>query len=204
MANKYKNALIICALIFTGTVALSQIAAAGERSSLKSESDRIAQLESRADTLSAALAQDTNDVVQSVAGANPDRIAADKEIAESFIRKATTWSSGAEYAALRSEIKEEYQLSEDDQFLAVFLPPIVTEVDGQPVSNEADLYDLNMTFKSIDPRLTNIDGSKYTYFSPVTVRSENEYGSGEGTFIFTYTVNENGTLSGLGGWAVAE
>lgn len=142
---------------------------------------------------------------QSITGLNLVRKKTDDQKAEALLKYATTWNSGSSYRKKRKTIMKEYKLSDNDNFMKVFMPPL--EQYGMSLkssgSNEIDVDSLNMKYDSMRSYVTNIQGNKYSYFTVVTVSSHDKKGAvAQGKVAASYTVDGQGKISNLNADAI--
>lgn len=151
------------------------------------------------------------EVKMEVSGLDTSRVQTDDKAAKDFFEDILSWSSYEEYQAVRERITNEYDLDDSSTLLVNFFPEIevVTDLDG----NEYNIIDamrqsgepLNLSFVDMSSYVINISGTDYSYFTEVTVSSTaNNGGMATGRCIFLYTVSEDGQLSNLHAYTVAE
>lgn len=63
-------------------------------------------------------------------GASRSRMDTDASLIESLLDTAFTWDSGLAYEAAREQLKDRFDLAEDDVFLQEFMPPSRFNEDG--------------------------------------------------------------------------
>lgn len=151
------------------------------------------------------------EVKMEVSGLDTSRVQTDDKAAKDFFEDILSWSSYEEYQAVRERITNEYDLDDSSTLLVNFFPEI--EVVTDPDGNEYNIIDamrqsgepLNLSFVDMSSYVINISGTDYSYFTEVTVSSTaNNGGMATGRCIFLYTVSEDGQLSNLHAYTVAE
>ena len=133
-------------------------------------------------------------------GLDTSRVATDDRIATEIIKTATTWSDADSYNAARTKLRDDYKFTDDSQMLSTFMPEVKDAPLGQDgkMINTINAYGLNMTYVKMHSYVVGIDNGVYSYFTVVDVLSKDAQGhTGEGTIIFTYDVDANGTVSNM-------
>lgn len=169
-------------------------------SALASQQSEIATLTQQKQEASDKRASEVNTVTKNSFGLDTSRVATDDRLASQIIKTATTWSDSESYDKARNTLRDEYKIAEDSYLLTTFMPKSESMPLGQngKMINTIDAYGLNMTYVNMHSYVVGIDNGVYSYFTVVDVLSKDAQGhSGEGTIIFTYDVDANGTVSNM-------
>lgn len=180
------------------------------RQQISDITSQIQDVQTKIDQASATRTSIEKEVKVEASGLDTARVQTDDKVAKDFFEKILTWSTYEEYEGVRNRLIQEYDLGEST-LLSTFFPEIeiVKDSDG----NEYNLMDamqasgepLNLEFVDMTSHVTKIAGSDYSYFTEVTVSSTAQNGGmATGECVFVYTVDENGTLSNLQAYTVAE
>lgn len=167
---------------------------------LASQQSEIATLTQQKQEASDKRASEVNTVTKNSFGLDTSRVATDDRLASQIIKTATTWSDSESYDKARNTLRDDYKISEDSYLLTTFMPKSENMPLGQGGKkiNTIDAYGLNMTYVNMHSYVVNIDNGVYSYFTVVDVLSKDAQGhTGEGTIIFTYDVDANGTVSNM-------
>lgn len=167
---------------------------------LASQQSEIATLTQQKQEASDKRASEVNTVTKNSFGLDTSRVATDDRIVSEIIKTATTWSDSESYTNARNTLRDEYKIAEDSYLLTTFMPKSENMPLGQggKMINNIDAYGLNMTYVNMHSYVVNIDNGVYSYFTVVDVLSKDAQGhTGEGTIIFTYDVDANGTVSNM-------
>lgn len=167
---------------------------------LSAQQTEIATLEQQKKEASDKRTSEVNTVTKNSFGVDTSRVATDDRIATEIIKTATTWSDADSYNAARTKLRDDYKFTDDSQMLSVFMPEVKDAPLGQDgkMVNTIDAYGLNMTYVKMHSYVVGVDNGVYSYFTVVDVLSKDVQGhSGEGTIIFTYDVDANGTVSNM-------
>lgn len=149
--------------------------------------------------------QEQSEKIEAVASLDITRVEKDDKIAADFLEKIMTWDSYAEYEGIRQELMSTYGLSEDSNFLTVFMPEVVTKTskDGT-VYNRIDVMGLNVTYEGMDSYVAGITGQVYSYFAFVEWSSHDKNGAeASAKCIFMYSINGEGKLLNLDAYTIA-
>lgn len=167
---------------------------------LSAQQTEIATLEQQKKEASDKRTSEVNTVTKNSFGLDTSRVATDDRIAIEIIKTATTWSDADSYNTARNKLRDDYKFTDDSQMLSVFMPEVKDAPLGQDgkMINNIDAYGLNMTYVNMHSYVVGIDNGVYSYFTVVDVLSKDAQGhSGEGNIIFTYDVDDNGTVSNM-------
>ena len=167
---------------------------------LASQQSEIATLTQQKQEASDKRASEVNTVTKNSFGLDTSRVATDDRLASQIIKTATTWSDSESYTNARNTLRDEYKIAEDSYLLTTFMPESESMPLGQDgkMINTIDAYGLNMTYVKMHSYVVGVDNGVYSYFTVVDVLSKDVQGhSGEGTIIFTYDVDANGTVSNM-------
>ena len=167
---------------------------------LASQQSEIATLTQQKQEASDKRTSEVNTVTKNSFGLDISRVATDDRLVSQIIKTATTWSDSESYTNARNTLRDEYKIAEDSYLLTTFMPKSENMPLGQDgkMINNIDAYGLNMTYVNMHSYVVGIDNGVYSYFTVVDVLSKDAQGhSGEGTIIFTYDVDANGTVSNM-------
>ena len=167
---------------------------------LSAQQTEITTLEQQKKEASDKRTSEVNTVTKNLFGLDTSRVATDDRIATEIIKTATTWSDADSYNAARTKLRDDYKFTDDSQMLSTFMPEVKDAPLGQDgkMINTINAYGLNMTYVKMHSYVVGIDNGVYSYFTVVDVLSKDAQGhSGEGTIIFTYDVDANGTVSNM-------
>lgn len=177
-------------------------------------SDENARSEAQVQQLQAQLSSlktsttDNQEVVSSEAtGMSPARKRSDDETVRTIMQQALTWSSGEQYIAARQALIDRWHLDENSQFLTVFMPG--EDAGAWRTDSSGKTYfayeGANSSLDSFTTSVTNVDGTKYTYFAVVGIKTTSSDGKATNTSYSTmsYTLASDGSISNITGWAGA-
>lgn len=167
---------------------------------LSAQQTEIAILEQQKKEASDKRTSEVNTVTKNSFGLDTSRVATDDRIATEIIKTATTWSDADSYNAARNKLRDDYKFADDSQMLSAFMPEVKDAPLGQDgkMINTINAYGLNMTYVKMHSYVVGVNNGVYSYFTVVNVLSKDVQGhSGEGTIIFTYDVDANGTVSNM-------
>lgn len=167
---------------------------------LSAQQTEITALEQQKKEASDKRTSEVNMVTKNSFGLDTSRVATDDRIATEIIKTATTWSDADSYNAARTKLRDDYKFTDDSQMLSTFMPEFKDAPLGQDgkMINTINAYGLNMTYVKMHSYVVGVDNGVYSYFTVVDVLSKDAQGhSGEGTIIFTYDVDANGTVSNM-------
>ena len=119
-----RNALVLTmAAVLTAVIVASTLTWAAQTRAVEAQGTRISELEVQLQTTQRQKAEQVDeDVLQSL-GISQSRIEADEPIIARFVETAFTWDSGLAYEEARVDLKDRYDLAEEDPFLTDFMPP---------------------------------------------------------------------------------
>ena len=167
---------------------------------LSSQQSEIAALTQQRQEASDKRTSEVNTVTKNSFGLDTSRVATDDRLVSQIIKTATTWSDSESYTNARNTLRDEYKLADESQMLTTFMPEVQDMALGQGGKkiNTIDAYGLNMQYVKMHSYVVGIDNGVYSYFTVVDVLSKDAQGhTGEGTIIFTYDVDANGTVSNM-------
>lgn len=167
---------------------------------LSAQQTEIATLEQQKKEASDKRTSEVNTVTKNSFGLDTSRVATDDRIVTEIIKTATTWSDADSYNAARTKLRDDYKFTDDSQMLSIFMPEVKDAPLGQDgkMINTINAYGLNMIYVKMHSYVVGVDNGVYSYFTVVDVLSKDAQGhSGEGTIIFTYDVDANGTVSNM-------
>ena len=151
----------------------------------------------------------SNSTKSRITGLDTKRVKTDDGIIESkVLKKYFTWSSGADYAALKEDFNKNFE-NNDGNFGTVILPDLADEQDSDGSTTNAidsgEFGVLNMTYEDMQSHVTSIQNDVYTYFTEVTVSSTVKNGTAStGRVIVTYSIDKDGNITHLNGFTVAQ
>lgn len=167
---------------------------------LSSQQSEIAALTQQRQEASDKRTSEVNTVTKNSFGLDTSRVATDDRLVSQIVKTATTWSDSESYTNARNTLRDEYKIAEDSYLLTTFMPKSENMPLGQDgkMINTINAYGLNMTYVNMHSYVVGIDNGVYSYFTVVDVLSKDAQGhTGEGTIIFTYDVDANGTVSNM-------
>lgn len=165
----------------------------------------VQQLRSQLGSTQASTTTAQENVSTETTGMSPARKAKDDETVGAIMKQALTWSTGEQYIAARQALIDRWHLDEHSQFLTVFMPG--EDAGAWRKDSSGKIYfaytDANSTLDSFTSAVTNINGTKYTYFAVVGIKARSVDGKASKISYSTmsYTVDSNGTVTDLIGWA---
>lgn len=146
---------------------------------------------------------DTNQKsTENVTGIDFDRVSTDNVIAETFLEKIMTWNNYKDYKKIRDELINSYNVSEESDFMTIFMPEICNNEASGKDYNVIDLNGINLCYEKMKSYVTNISGDEYSYLAIVNWSSRNESGvEGHSKAVVLYTIDSDGTISNLDAYA---
>lgn len=200
MANIMRNrnmpyilGLVACLVVVLVVTAVSGSGVRSLERELSAQQTEMADLGNQISVKRTQVNQGTQGVATQVTGIDLARVQKDNEIAKELISKVTTWSSQAEYDALREEMMLTYHLEARDRFMSTFLP----------ATTDIDALQLNCHYSNMKAMVSNIAGAKYSYFTVVTASGSRSGATASFNFIMTYDIDGNGNLSNLSAYTLA-
>lgn len=186
--KKYVPALIFLAF-FAGSVFASSRIEARHNEELLTQSMMISKLQAEGKQNGGEeAAESQKEESPQDSCVNLDRVSQDKEVSETFFKTILTWKSYEEYKRIREMLMENYAIPEQDPMMTEFMPKI----------DEGMFRGENLEYKAQDIYVTDTDGSKYSYFSIVTVSSKGKNGgTADGKIGFLYSIDKDGRISNL-------
>lgn len=194
MAIGNKSGLLcgLLALIIVILTAWIFISIRSTRDRLTEQSAQIETLITERDTLKAQKKEQ-----KETAEANKpekSRRETDLEAAKSFLSKLLTWDSAEKYRGIRDMLKETYQIPEENSLLTVFMPDLPDEaLKGQ-----------NMEFAKAETYLVDDSTDAYQYFALCNVINNTEGATGYGRIGVFYSVDNEGTISGISAYTLVK
>lgn len=165
----------------------------------------VQQLRSQLGSTQASTTTAQENVSTEATGMSPARKAKDDETVEAIMKQALTWSSGQQYIDARKALIDRWHLDENSQFLKVFMPG--EDAGAWRTDSSGKTYfayeGANSTLDSFTSAVTNINGTKYSYFAVVGIKTRSVDGKATSTSYSTmsYTVDSDGNVTDLIGWA---
>lgn len=200
------------ALIAGGAILLSGVGVAATHSNHVADENtrsaaQVQQLQSQLASLETSTTNNQEVVSSEATGMSPARKRSDDETMKTIMGQALTWKSGEEYIAARKALIDRWHLDEGSQFLTVFMPG--EEAGAWRTDSSGKTYfayeGANSSLDSFTTSVTNVDGTKYTYFAVVGIKTTSSDGKATNTSYSTmsYTLDSDGSISNITGWAGA-
>lgn len=194
---------IVSVVLAIIVAALCLLIADDNRASVDAKQAEVALLQNKIDAAAAANVSDADAVIASATGASMARVAQDDEAVGEFLDEVMSWGSYADYNEIRNTLIEEWNLSPTGSFLSVFMPEVVNEtMDGKDY-NRIDMLGYNMSFESLESHLIGIAKDDYSYFSIVTVSTNQQGTEALGQVAFLYTIDSGGELRDLSAYPIS-
>lgn len=119
-----RNALVlVVAGVLAIVVTVTGLSWITRSSALDVQDQRIDELEDQLQAEELATSEQVEHNVLKALGVSQDRLAGDAMIIGRLVETAFTWDSGRAYEATREDLKERYNLGEDEPFLVQFMAP---------------------------------------------------------------------------------
>lgn len=192
-------ALVVCVVICIVTVFVTVGITSSRDANLDEQTAQINELSNQIDVLKTDLQSQQDKILQHSSGISSERKSRDINIINSFMSELFTWNTMDEYEKARQKVIKEYNLSEDSDFVKVFLAPVTDE-------RIADLFDkngYNATYENADVYVTQISTNKYSYISIVSVSMVVSEQESIGKLVFTCDIDSDGNMSNLGAFSIA-
>lgn len=167
--------------------------------SLAEQTEKINSLSNQIEMLQSANKSNEDALIQKNSGVSALRKENDEDIINAFMRELFTWSNMSEYEEARQKIIKQYNLSENSDFVKVFLAPVDDE-------NLKDLYNkdgYNATYNGAKTYVTKISTDKYSYLSIIDVSMKKLKYSADSQLVFTCDIDKEGNISNLGAFPIA-
>ena len=167
----------------------------------------VQQLRSQLSSDQSSTEEQKEAVSSEVTGLSLERKAKDDAAIEAIMKQALTWASGDQYISARKALIERWHLDENSQFLKVFMPG--EEAGAWRTDSSGKTYfayeGANSKLDSFTSAVTDINGMKYSYFAVVGIKTTSSNGKATTTSYATmsYTIDGNGNVTDLTGWAGA-
>lgn len=200
--------VIVCVVISVSIFVCLAVMSGFHKERLAAMDDEISAMQRKVNAAEAEAQLGDKDLTKAVTGIDLDRVAKDDQKAESFLKKTFSWDDLDSYHAKREELMEEYGLSEDSPFMTAFMPNIGTVKDRD--GNEYQRENVNIVkteYEDMSSRVVAVSGDRYTYFTEVTLKVEDESrpgSEGSALCVFGYSVDGDGNLSDLSGYTVVD
>ena len=168
---------------------------------------QVQQLQSQLASLETSTTNNQEVVSSEATGMSPARKHSDDENMKAIMKQALTWSNGNEYISARQALIDRWHLDETSQFLTVFMPG--EDAGAWRTDSSGKTYfayeGANSSLDSFTTSVTNVDGTKYTYFAVVGITTKSSDGKATSTSYSTmrYTLDSDGSISDITGWAGA-
>lgn len=198
--------IVLAIVVFIGNMVVSRVVYSKNLNALD---DEIQQLTTNIEVNRVSRQESLDSAKAKVVGLDTKRVKTDDGVLESFLKKCFTWSSAAEYRAIRKELENSDVIDSSGTFVDVLFPELTEDlsVDGDRTKNTIDdsIYGkLNLKYDSLQSHVISVDGTNYRYFTEVTVTSSIDGGvSKTGLVVMTYTVDKDGNLSDVDAYTVA-
>ena len=188
--------LLIGVVVFVGAVMYSNSKSGAMNDTISELQGQLTTLENEYALKLSTQTQENERVIKLVTGVEQERKANDDSKMTSIMYDVVTWSSYAEYCQKRQNFIDTY--GEDEPFLNMFFPAVAvaTSADGTQY-NTIDTLGLRLEFSSLNSYIVNINGNKYSYFAIVSVTADG--GNTKKSFVITYDMDANGTVTNLKG-----
>lgn len=108
----------------------------------------------------------------------------DDAAVEKMLRKALTWDSIDQYLKVRKEIKEQYNFSEDSQFMSTFMPGESQGVASKDASGDMHYSfdkDIQSQYEGMKSVVDGVEGDTYSYFTLVSIKQISDNGTASET-----------------------
>lgn len=191
--------VIICVVICLVTVIVSVSIISGRESNISGQTVQINDLSNQVDVLEASAQSEEDEVLRRNSGISSERRTRDEDIINSFMSTLFTWNDMSEYEKARQEVIEEYNLSEDSDFVKVFLAPVTDDAVNELFDNNG----YNAVYEGSDSYVTSISTDKYSYISIITVSMVISGQESTGKLVFTCDIDGDGNMSNLGAFSIA-
>ena len=195
----------VCLVVITLTGAITNASVSRQSKAIEEQENQIYDLQNQLDIKSQTASAGQTQLVLDTTGLSEERKATDDAIAEAFAKRVLTWDNGKDYDAMREEIKSEYDLTEDSDFMQVFLHKYNNPVqpNGETIYY-IDELGINCQFESLESYVTNLQKDQnglYSYFAFVRFSSSDKGGNeGFATVIMTYDIDADGNLTNIHGY----
>ena len=195
----------VCLVVITLTGTITNASVSHQSKAIEEQENQIYDLQNQLDIKTQTASAGQTQLVLDTTGLSEERKATDDAIAEAFAKRVLTWDNGKDYDAMREEIKSEYDLTEDSDFMQVFLHKYNNPVqpNGETIYY-IDTHEINCQFESLESYVTNIQNDKnglYSYFAFVRFSSSDKGGNeGFATVIMTYDIDADGNLTNIHGY----
>lgn len=160
------SVLLVLGGVFTGTNWASQ------ESTIRKTSDTIVDLKSDIGKQQQLNREKVDENAFEALGITASRLDDDRSTIDSFMDTAFTWDSGATYDRARQSLQTRFKLSEDDRFLAEFMPPAQYNTDGD--GNRyyyLDSVGLNSSYEDLRTfDVVKVTGTEYRYAATADLR----------------------------------
>lgn len=164
-------------------------------------------LSARVESLEASNLAVKSEALALETGMDAERVARDKDAAESLIGRVLTWDSFSSYSSMRESVKDELKLDEGSRFLDVFLPEVhetLPTADGT-VYNYIDLHGVNARYTGMRQHLCSTDGNFYSYMAFVEWASRDANGNeAYSDAVFLYSTDSDGNILDLDAYTLSE
>lgn len=200
--NAWVMALAALVVVAGGVTAVSL--RAGDDALIAQET-RIAELEAQLDAVDRRQAEQADQDVFTALGITRSRVASDRTILADLLEPSFTWSSGEEYEEAREFLKGHFGLTEDDAYLATFLPPAEF---NQHVSGERFYYidslGLTSSLTRTQVEVAEVEGTEYAYVVIADIEMSAPAPAGgtatvQRRLLLNVTIDGDGDLSDLSG-----
>ena len=196
--------LIVCVVLVFVSLFVGSVMTSSGQEEVNAQQKTITKLKNDISIKAAGQQADQEDVVSSVLSKSDydvDRKTKDDEVVTSFLADCFTWSSYKEYTKVRDTMLSKYHIKKTDKFAKAFFPEIKRKkLDAETWYNYIDDNGLNMSYKDMDSYCIDIakDGSKYSYYTFVTVTSQTKSGAeGSTSVMLAYDMSEDHKLSNI-------
>lgn len=195
MLEKVKQFLPFAGVVLLGVILL--VVCNGITSSyagnLATMDEKLQNGQSMIDALRVDTAHAESEIKQKLNGLDTQRVEKDKILLSDFLKTVCTWKNLEEYKNVYEHISESYPVDGNERFYKFFVNP------------ESITKDANMTYVNMESQVTGITRDVYSYFVEVSISSTDANQSSDtGVFVFTCDVTNDGALSNLSAYALAQ
>lgn len=186
--------ICVCAAVGCAGAGITYYNMTKEKASLERQ---IADVKNEISAKEAGNAAVRMEVLSVAGGIDERRMNEDADYIREVLETAFTWSSFAEYNAMRAKLVDEYGFDPECQFLTdVFGEMPVSDID--PDYNYIDAHGLAIEFANCKLYCIGVTGANYDYFGELRWRSLGQGGgSADITYGFTLTTDIDGHIRDL-------
>lgn len=176
-------AVIIVSVLLVASLIVYNVTVGGMKATMNEQSQQIFDLKNSIETKKNEAVSKQTKVSEGVSYFDGVRFDTDRKVFDSFIKDLLAASDQTSYDKIRSNVMMTYGLTEDSLFVQTLLPV------GYPG---------NRLYITVDPYVSAINDSKYSYFTYLTYEQTDSAGNKSLiTHVLTYRIDGNGVLSDL-------